>query len=296
MNTDVAVRADMATAIPAKIQYAKALAQSGLLPEAYRGQPANILWALEYGEALGLLPITAITGVHVIQGKPTASAALISALVRRAGHRLRVTGNDEKAVAEIVRKDDPDFVFRSEWTIDRARKAGLLSKSDGNWAKYPGPMLKHRAVTEVARDACEEALSGVHYTPEELGAEVDAEGEPISAGPAAAVAPVTPDDDQWYVRPPQDTPHIGRVLRQLHTLMTRKGITDRRDKLAICAEIACRDIDSSRDLTDAEIEQIYTTVSEWAPDDVSEAVARAREAGGGADSASPSPSPGGEET
>ena len=31
------------SAIPAKIAYARALAESGLLPDAYRGQPANIL-------------------------------------------------------------------------------------------------------------------------------------------------------------------------------------------------------------------------------------------------------------
>ena len=34
-------------------------------------------------------------------------------------------------------------------------------------------MLKSRAITQCARDACEEALFGLHYTPEELGAEVD---------------------------------------------------------------------------------------------------------------------------
>ena len=37
-------------------------------------------------------------------------------------------------------------------------------------------MLKSRAITQCARDACEEALFGLHYTPEELGAEVDEDG------------------------------------------------------------------------------------------------------------------------
>lgn len=163
--------------MPDKLSYAKALAESGLLPESYRRQPANVLWAVEYGEMLGLAPMAAITGIHVISGKPTASASLISALVRRAGHRLRVTGDGERAVAEIVRSDDPDFTFRSEWTLERAQVAGLTGK--GTWKSYPAAMLKARAITEVARDACEEALSGVHYTPEELGAEVDGDGDPV---------------------------------------------------------------------------------------------------------------------
>ena len=38
-------------------------------------------------------------------------------------------------------------------------------------------MLKARAITEVSRDACSEALFGVIYTAEELGAEhVDEDG------------------------------------------------------------------------------------------------------------------------
>jgi hypothetical protein len=178
--------------LPAKLEYARFLATSGLLPAQYREKPGNVLYAVEFGEMLGIRPMAAITGVHVIEGKPSASAALISALVRRAGHRLRVSGNDEKAVAEIIRSDDPDFVYRSEWTIARARQAELIGK--GTWKKYPAAMLKARAITEVARDACEEALMGMHYTPEELGAEVDAEGVPTQTADDWASRPATPQE------------------------------------------------------------------------------------------------------
>jgi hypothetical protein len=163
----------------AKVIYAKHLAQAGLLPKAYQGQPGNVLLAVEMGESLGIPTMTAISSIHIVDGKPTASAGLMSALVRRAGHRLRVTGDDTHAVAEIVRADDPDFTFRAEWTMDRAKAAGLTGK--GVWKSYPAAMLKARAISEVARDACQEALSGVIYTPEELGAAitVDADGEMV---------------------------------------------------------------------------------------------------------------------
>lgn len=172
-------QATQAASLPEKMQYAKALAESGMLPSQYRKQPANLLYALEYAESLGLHPMAAITGIHVIEGKPSASSALISALVRRAGHKLRVRGNDQEAVAQIVRADDPDFTFEVRWTMARAEQAGLARKQV--WKNYPAAMLKARAITEVARDACEEALSGMHYTPEELGANVDAEGVPVEA-------------------------------------------------------------------------------------------------------------------
>lgn len=190
-----------AASLPEKMQYAKALAESGMLPGQYRKQPANLLYALEYAESLGLHPMAAITGIHVIEGKPSASAALISALVRRAGHKLRVRGNDQEAVAQIVRADDPDYTFEVRWTIARAEQAGLARKQV--WKNYPAAMLKARAITEVARDACEEALSGMHYTPEELGANVDQDGEPIDAEVQQLHRVQPGGQDPWSTPPPQ---------------------------------------------------------------------------------------------
>lgn len=171
------VRFQPRNSLTSKIAYARELAESNLLPAQYRNKPANVLWAGELAEALNVPPVTVINGVWFIDNKPTASAAFISSLVRRAGHKLRVIGNGERAVATITRSDDPDFEFKSEWTIERAKKAGLIGKN--TWKSYPESMLKARAVTEVARDACQEALNGCQYTPEELGAEVDSDGIPV---------------------------------------------------------------------------------------------------------------------
>lgn len=157
--------------LTARMNYARALAESNLLPAQYRKQPANVLVAIEYGQALGLAPMVAIQTIHVVDGKPTASAQLIGGLVRRAGHQLRIKGDATSATAVIVRSDDPEFNFSSTWTIERATAAGLLNKAGSSWHKYPDAMLKARAITEVARDACPEVLNGVAYTAEELGAD-----------------------------------------------------------------------------------------------------------------------------
>ncbi|MEU2143581.1 hypothetical protein ABZ741_04620 [Streptomyces globisporus] len=190
--------------LPEKMEYARALAVSGMLPSQYRNQPANLLYALEFASSLGLHPMAAITGVHVIEGKPSASSALISALVRRAGHKLRVTGNDQEATAQIVRADDPEFTFSCTWTWARAEQAGLTRKQV--WKNYPAAMLKARAITEVAREACEEALSGMHYTPEELGANVNEEGLPVD-GSVQQLHRVQPGaGDPWATAPEPQTP------------------------------------------------------------------------------------------
>lgn len=165
------------TEMSTMLAYAKALSDANLLPRSYQKNPANVLWAVEYARTLNLTPIAAMAGVHVIDGKPSASSALISALVRRAGHKLRVTGDSKSATATIVRSDDPEFTFSVTWTFQMAKDAGLTGKAV--WKAYPDAMLKARAITAVARDACQEALFGLLYTPEELGATVDGDGNPI---------------------------------------------------------------------------------------------------------------------
>lgn len=171
---DIAIRED---SLDSKIAYSKALAVSKLLPPDYRNNPANILMALEYASSLGVKPIHAITAIHVISGRPAASASLIAALVRRAGHKLRVVASDTEATATLIRSDDPDFEYKAVWTIQRAKSAGLLSNP--SWQKYPAAMLSARATTEVARQGASDAVLGLSYSPEELGAVVDQSGAPV---------------------------------------------------------------------------------------------------------------------
>jgi hypothetical protein len=152
--------------LDASVDYARKLSASDLLPKSYQGKPQNVLLAVEFGRSLGLDPITAINMTHVVQGRPTASAQLVGALVRRAGHRLRVRGDENSATCKITRADDPEFEFTATWTMERAKAAGVLSNSV--WKSYPANMLKARAITECARDACPEVLAGISYTAEEI--------------------------------------------------------------------------------------------------------------------------------
>lgn len=227
-----------------RMRLAELLAASNLLPEAYRKQPANVLVAIEYGRALGLEPMAAIQGINVIKGKPTASASLIGSLVRMAGHKLRVMADSTQAVCEIIRKDDPDFVFRTVWTLERAASAGL---NGDQWRKYPDAMLKARAITECARDACPEVLAGVQYTAEELGAdewtqqpvaepadawEIPNQSQPAYIGKIEGVAPKQSLGDKWGVG--YENRKLPATEKQLFTLKKFLGdYTQHNEALAL---------------------------------------------------------------
>lgn len=171
-----------------QINYAKAMAVSNLLPVAYQNHPENVLVALEQGRALGIAPIQAMNQINVIKGKPALSADLIAALVRRAGHRLRVEGDDTYAQATVIRADDPDYIPKPvRWDMERAKRAGLLGNP--SWQKYPAAMLRARAISEAARAWANDALYGFIYTPEELDnnwlPDTDPDtGEPVHNAPA----------------------------------------------------------------------------------------------------------------
>ena len=173
-----------------QINYAKAMAVSNLLPVAYQHHPENVLVALAQGQALGIAPIQAMNQINVIKGKPALSADLIAALVRRAGHKLRVEGDDTYAQATIIRADDPDYTPKPiRWDMERAKRAGLLGNP--SWQKYPAAMLRARAISEAARAWANDALYGFIYTPEELDNSwlPDSDpgtGEPVHNAPAPA--------------------------------------------------------------------------------------------------------------
>jgi hypothetical protein len=143
------------SALAEQLQYAQAVAQGSLLPDTYRGKPANVLIAIGLGQAMGLSPAESLYRIDVIQGKPTASAELIAANVRKAGHKLRVRGNDEACTATIIRADDPDFEFTVTRDLPWAQRMGLMNKA--NYKSQPGTMLQWRAISACARLACPEA-------------------------------------------------------------------------------------------------------------------------------------------
>lgn len=211
--------------LDAYIRNAEELAKANLLPPAYRENPANVLLAIQTGAPLGFTAMQSISGIHIINGKPTMSADMVAAAVRRAGHKLRVEGDDMTARARLIRADDPDYEFKSVWTMERAKRAGLTSNS--SWRQYPAAMLKARAITEVARQGANDALYGVIYTPEELGASVDETGAIVQAHEAAQQEPVSTNILTGRVQQ-KGAPISDKQLATLRDLQAATGSSDAR--------------------------------------------------------------------
>lgn len=171
-------------------EQAMALAKAeGFLPRAYLGRPAAVLAALMTGAELGIGPMQALRGIHIVEGKPTLAADLMLALAIRAGVRIQWLRSDaEVAHARFTR---PGFHAHEErWTIEDAKRAGLDKKD--NWRKYPTSMLRARVVSMALRAWSPDVIGPCLYVDGEI--EPDAYDSSESAGLGSSAPTVTMAD------------------------------------------------------------------------------------------------------
>ena len=151
------------------------LVKSGLLPSAVNS-PEKAVAIMLKGSELGIPPMYALSNIVVIQGKPTANAELMLALIYRDHGDNAVIFEDSTAERCVISYSRRAWPARKQFafTMDDARKANLLSNA--TWQKYPAAMLRARAISAVARMAFPDSIGGM-YTPEELGAVVQVNSE-----------------------------------------------------------------------------------------------------------------------
>jgi hypothetical protein len=167
---------------------------SGLLSRELQGKGAQAAFIIiATGMELGLSPMQALRGIHVVEGKPVLSADLLVALVKRSGaceyFRL-VESTPERATYETLRKGEPKPTPLT-WTMEDARRANLVGRQ--NWKAHPAAMLRARCAAALARAVYPDLLLGVYE---------ESEGEEIAAGAAPRTVEVrteivaTPDTFQ----------------------------------------------------------------------------------------------------
>jgi hypothetical protein len=150
--------------------------------------PSGAVMVLLKGQDLGISPTSALESIHFIDGKPTVSGNLMWSLV---------LGSPEYRKSRIVKKDDKGVTIRwireiknpdgsvekildieDSYTEEDAKAAGLLGKDV--WKKYKKAMLFNRCVSQGFKMfAAHLGMGGTLYTPDELGAEINADGEAV---------------------------------------------------------------------------------------------------------------------
>lgn len=161
------------------------IARSKLTPSTLQGEPDSVLLVLLGAHDLGIPSTQALSKLVVVDGKLSMMAELMVGLVFREGHRLWPDPNNDgrKATAYGQRREADGWgpVVEVSFTLEDAEQAGLVGIRDGKpyarsqggkrlpWEVYTADMLWARAVSRLCRRSFPDCLSGVSYTPDELG-------------------------------------------------------------------------------------------------------------------------------
>ena len=159
MNTQLSIVQQLP--ISELMNLAKAFAESGMFADTKSAAQAIV--KIQAGQEIGIPPFAAMTGIHIIQGKPTIGAGLIASRVKGSGkYDYKVIEASEK-VCSIDFYQGKEKIGNSTFTIEDAKKA--LTK---NIDKFPKNMLFARAISNGVKWYCPDVFSGPVYVPEEM--------------------------------------------------------------------------------------------------------------------------------
>ena len=164
---------------------AHTLAASGMFPDAKTAEKACV--KVMAGLEMGIAPMAAMTGIHVIEvgGRVsvTAGANLMAQCVKEHPDYDYVVNEFTKERCEIEffsRGADGEMTSLgiSDFDMKDAKAAGVSMNAGSSWSKFPRNMLFARAVSNGFKWYCPNAIGGLRvYTPEEVGAPVNDDGD-----------------------------------------------------------------------------------------------------------------------
>jgi hypothetical protein len=139
----------------------KAFAESGMFPDIKTAAQAVV--KIQAGQELGIAPFAAMSGIHIIAGKPTVGAGLMAAKVKASGkYDYKVIQQDERACS-LDFYQGKTKLGNSTFTIEDAKKADTK-----NMGKFPRNMLFARAISNGVRWFAPDIFTSPVYTPEEM--------------------------------------------------------------------------------------------------------------------------------
>ncbi len=135
--------------------------KSGMFSDIKSAQQAVV--KIMAGAEMGISPFAAMSGIHIIQGKPTIGAGLMAARVKGFGkYDYRVLEHTDK-ICSIEYLQNNISLGVSTFTIEDAKKAGTK-----NLDKFPKNMLFARAMSNGVKWYTPDIYENPVYVPEEM--------------------------------------------------------------------------------------------------------------------------------
>jgi hypothetical protein len=246
--------------------------------------------------------MTSLANVHVIKGKPALSAALMRALILAQGHQIETLDISDTRVVIRGRRKGESTWEEATFTADHAKRAGIQLggyPQDKLYARATSRLARRKFADVIAGMpySAEELEDGEETPPGEnpppngqkpaqrtaRRQRATQDASPADAAPppkqqaartppaqaAAGEAPLPPlpgedepderDYDSAGTKTDPQLKAIWTVLRKVFKF----GEDETDQARAVCAHIAARPLESSKDLSKNEAKTVIDTLSEW---------------------------------
>ena len=192
-----------AEAFTAGQRMARALSESSLVPEAYRGNLPNVLIALELASRIGASALMVMQSLDIVHGRPSWRASFLIATTNACGKftplRFRwqgAEGSDSWGARAVAKdKDSGEECVGPLITIALAKGEGWYQRNGSKWKTLPELMICYRAAAFWTRLFAPELSLGIR-TAEEV---IDTNGYEVIDAPRGS--------------PPSDTKALEAALR-----------------------------------------------------------------------------------
>jgi len=154
----------------------EALAQSGLVPDTYKGKPRDCLIALDLAGRLGVSWLAIMQSVYSVHGRLGMESKLVASLINTSGLftdplDYEIAGNDPdktdyKVRAFATRKSTGKVLYGPWITWKMVSAEGWDSKSGSKWKTIADVMFHYRAASWFANRHCPEVKMGMMTTEE----------------------------------------------------------------------------------------------------------------------------------
>lgn len=149
------------------LSMAQTLSKSEIIPQSYKGKPADCLIAIDIANRLGLSPAIVMQNSQCVRGnftwKGSACKAMIDGCGRYQKTRYVYVGEEGKdsygCYLEAI-DNDGDIVKGVPVTIGMAKKEGWYNKDGSKWQSMSDLMLKYRAAAFFMRTECASIAMG----------------------------------------------------------------------------------------------------------------------------------------
>lgn len=138
-----------------------AFAQSGMFPDIKSA--AQALVKIQAGREVGIAPFAAMTGIHIIVGRPTIGAGIIASRIKASGKYDYFIDEMDDKICRITFFQGEKRIGESTFTTEDAKKAGTK-----NIDKFPRNMLFARAISNGAKWFTPDVFGGPVYVPEDF--------------------------------------------------------------------------------------------------------------------------------